>query len=278
MRVLTKQFKENWRASYDDRLERSERTHIRIFRKYYKDNYQKAIDKYDQGVIKPDLIMTTKGLTDLYIQMYQDIGIKQAKWYANNFDKFIKKSVDPNQFLDYWNQAFAKKGRDMAGLRVVSVIATARSAFQDILKKLMQDEAFMAEGAVVQARILRNKFNQVGQYQAERIVRTESALASNYATQQSALQIFPGSQMSKEWIAGSDARVRPDHARADGQIVKFDEMFLVGGEKLEYPGDPRGSAGNVINCRCSTAPIPDEDAISNVELEEIGFGMTGLRT
>ena len=251
MRVLTKQFKENWRASYDDRLEKSERTHIRIFRKYYKENYQKAIEKYDQGVIKPDLIMTTKSLTDLYIQMYQDIGIKQAKWYASNFDKFIKKSVDPNQFLDYWNQAFAKKGRDMAGVRVVSVIATARSAFQDILKKLMQDEAFMAEGAVVQARILRNKFNQVGQYQAERIVRTESALASNYATQQSALQIFPGSQMSKEWIAGSDARVRPDHARADGQIVKFDEMFLVGGEKLEYPGDPRGSAGNVINCRCS---------------------------
>ena len=129
-----------------------------------------------------------------------------------------------------------------------------------------------------QSRILRTKFNEVGQYQAERIVRTESALASNYATQQSALQIFPGSQMSKEWIAGSDARVRPDHAEADGQIVKFDEMFIVGGEKLEYPGDPRGSASNVINCRCSTAPIPDEDAISNVELEEIGFGMTGQRT
>lgn len=99
MRVLTKQFKENWRASYDDRLERSERTHIRIFRKYYKDNYQKAIEKYEQGVIKPDLIMTTREMTDLYIQMYQDIGIKQAKWYANNFDKFIKKVLTQ---INFW--------------------------------------------------------------------------------------------------------------------------------------------------------------------------------
>jgi uncharacterized protein with gpF-like domain len=136
----------------------------------------------------------------------------------------------------------------------------------------------MAEGADAQARILRRKFKEVSQHQALRIVRTESALAANFATQQTARQIFPGSQMSKEWIAGSDARVRPAHQEADGQIVRFDEDFLVGGESLAYPGDPRGSAGNVINCRCSTAPIPDEDAISNIELEEIGLGLSGQRT
>ena len=166
----------------------------------------------------------------------------------------------------------------MAGVRVVSVIATARKVFQQTIQKLMTDESFMAEGADAQARILRRKFKEVSQYQALRIVRTESALAANFATQETARQIFPGSQMSKEWIAGSDARVRPAHREADGQIVKFDEDFLVGGESLAYPGDPRGSAGNVINCRCSTAPIPDEDAISNVELEEIGFGLSGQRT
>ncbi len=277
-RVLSKQFKENWRKAYEDRLSKSEKTQIRIFRKYYTDNYNTAIEKFQLGQINPELIMNVNEMTELYKQMYLDIGIKQGKWYATNFDKYLKKGVDFRQFLDYWNQAFAEKGEEMAGVRVVSVIATARKVFQQTIQKLMTDESFMAEGADAQARILRRKFKEVSQYQALRIVRTESALAANFATQETARQIFPGSQMSKEWIAGSDARVRPAHREADGQIVKFDEDFLVGGESLAYPGDPRGSAGNVINCRCSTAPIPDEDAISNVELEEIGFGLSGQRT
>jgi len=31
----------------------------------------------------------------------------------------------------------------------------------------------------------------------------------------------------------------------------MDEPFIIGGESLDYPGDPSGSAANVINCRCS---------------------------
>lgn len=278
MRIITKQFKENWRTAFDARLQKSEKTQIRIFRKYYQDNYNKGLDKFiETNQIAPELVMKQDELRALYIQMYLDIGLKQAKWYATNFDKYIKKGVDFDTFLDYWNQAFAEKGAEMAGVRVVTIMATAKKVFVNLIQKFMRDEAFMAEGAVVQARILKNKFREVSQYQAERIVRTESTLAANYATQQSALQIFPGSQMSKEWISAQDERVRFDHSQADGQIVKFNEFFLVGGERLEYPGDPRGSAGNVINCRCSTAPIPDEDAISNVELEEIGFGLVGQR-
>jgi len=278
MRRLSKQFKENWREAYEDRLTKSEKTQIRIFRKYYNDSYNKAIDKFSLGQINPELIMNVISMTGLYKQMYLDIGIKQGKWYATNFDKYLKKGVDFRQFLDYWNQAFAKKGEEMAGIRVVSVIATARKVFQQTIQKLMSDETFMAEGTDAQARILKRKFKEVSQYQAVRIVRTESALAANFATQETARQIFPGSQMKKEWIAGSDARVRPAHREADGQIVNFDADFLVGGQYLAYPGDPRGSAGNVINCRCSTAPIPDEDAISSVELDEIGFGLVGQRT
>jgi hypothetical protein len=38
----------------------------------------------------------------------------------------------------------------------------------------------------------------------------------------------------------------------------MDKNFLVGGEELAYPGDSRGSAANVINCRCTNAPFPKE--------------------
>jgi hypothetical protein len=35
----------------------------------------------------------------------------------------------------------------------------------------------------------------------------------------------------------------------------MDEPFEVDGELLDYPGDPTGSAANVINCRCAVGYI-----------------------
>jgi hypothetical protein len=57
-----------------------------------------------------------------------------------------------------------------------------------------------------------------------------------------------------------DNRTREDHAAADGQRVPVGEPFIVGGESLEFPGDPAGSPEQVINCRCSTVLVrPGED-------------------
>lgn len=54
----------------------------------------------------------------------------------------------------------------------------------------------------------------------------------------------------KRWVTMHDDRVREGHALADGQEVPLGSPFVVDGEYLQYPGDPRGSAGNVVNCRC----------------------------
>ncbi len=62
----------------------------------------------------------------------------------------------------------------------------------------------------------------------------------------------------KEYLAVQDDRTRDAHAEADGQIVGIDESFIVDGEELQYPGDPSGDAGNVINCRCSILPVISE--------------------
>lgn len=62
-----------------------------------------------------------------------------------------------------------------------------------------------------------------------------------------------GIEMTREWLAVHDARTRHAHGMADGQRVAVDEPFIVGGEKLMFPGDTsHGASGwNIYNCRCS---------------------------
>lgn len=51
------------------------------------------------------------------------------------------------------------------------------------------------------------------------------------------------------WVSQRDERVRDDHWDADGQIVALNEPFVVGDEKLDFPGDPSASPAQTANCR-----------------------------
>lgn len=88
---------------------------------------------------------------------------------------------------------------------------------------------------------------------ADTIARTEALAALNggaYRAGQARQDVF-GEALHKQWIATPDQRVRPSHWLADGQVVSLDEPFRVGGERLQFPHDPRGSAAETINCRCT---------------------------
>lgn len=65
----------------------------------------------------------------------------------------------------------------------------------------------------------------------------------------------------KVWLATEDTRTRPTHAEADGQRTLLSEPFRVGGAALLFPGDPRGPAQEVIQCRCTFLPITLGDPI-----------------
>lgn len=59
----------------------------------------------------------------------------------------------------------------------------------------------------------------------------------------------------KEWLSAFTPTSREDHVTASLQVVGLDEPFSVGGELLMYPGDPSGSASNIINCLCDVLPV-----------------------
>lgn len=57
-----------------------------------------------------------------------------------------------------------------------------------------------------------------------------------------------GADVLKQWDAALDANTRTSHQHVDGEIREVDEKFSNG---LMFPSDPKGSAAEVINCRCA---------------------------
>jgi len=97
--------------------------------------------------------------------------------------------------------------------------------------------------------------DRMPQYRREAIARTETIRASNEGSFE---QFREWGVQKKEWLSTIDNRTRRedfDHAEPNGQVVGIDEDFDVSGEKLRFPGDPRGSPGNTINCRCTVLPV-----------------------
>ncbi len=59
-----------------------------------------------------------------------------------------------------------------------------------------------------------------------------------------------GRSLQKRWRAEHDDRVRATHRAVDGVTLPLYQPFLVGEDMLMFPGDPMGSADEVVNCRC----------------------------
>lgn len=91
------------------------------------------------------------------------------------------------------------------------------------------------------------------------ISRTETHSAMQFASQQAAYR--SGLMLRKHWNTVQDEKIRDfnnglfSHRAMHGSIVPIDGTFSVprrggGFEAILFPGDPEGSAGNIIHCRC----------------------------
>ena len=159
---------------------------------------------------------------------------------------------------------FARRMRDWMrtnGARKVTQIAgttedQATSIINDAVARA-SDEGLGQDGIgkLVESAI-RDEGGVISRHRARVIARTETHTASQAANNEAAAAT--GLQLRKEWLAAGGGDTRDDHSDADGQTVAMNDPFDVGGERLMYPGDPSGSAENVINCRCAVGFVPVE--------------------
>jgi uncharacterized protein with gpF-like domain len=101
------------------------------------------------------------------------------------------------------------------------------------------------------AKRIESVFDYSGKVRSFVIARTEVLGASNYA----AFSVYDRLGVPyKGWVTTMDGRQRDTHGDANGQIRPLAEPFDIGDSQLMYPGDPTGSAREVINCRCTIVP------------------------
>lgn len=110
-------------------------------------------------------------------------------------------------------------------------------------------------------RQLVNRIPKLAATRAKIIAETEVHSATQFGAYNAALR--SGRLLRKVWNTVEDDQVRDfqqgaqySHRLAEGQQKPLDNSFQIphisgGTESLRFPGDPEGSAGNIIHCRCA---------------------------
>jgi hypothetical protein len=230
---------------------------LKTYSPKFKKELQRQVDVYcdtqDLNAINDKKIKKT--IQNLHIAM----GVKMAQITEKNVSKSVKGYFGPEEFKSKQTDLFTYvmlTYLEMKGLDQISaeITQTTKNQIQQYLIKSVE------EGLTLQETIKLLKTAGITDYRAEMIARTETGRAANIGSMVGTAAT--GLVTMKEWIAARDNRTRRvprdmfDHYHMDGIKVAFDEKFNVktkngGFEPMLHPCDPSGSAGDVINCRCT---------------------------
>lgn len=161
----------------------------------------------------------------------------------------------------------AKKRRATLEARSIEAFADiSKTTTEKIMKVIEQGMETAASWSEIRDQIVEVGSTSLGR--AETIARTETLIANSIgqaAAMNDAATVIP--DLYKVWVNAGDDRVRgnpkglypdseTDHWSLQGEGVPYNEQFTNG---LRYPRDTKGSAGEVINCRCTMIAISKQD-------------------
>ena len=147
------------------------------------------------------------------------------------------------------------------GYKITQIINTTRDQITRAIDRGVRDGLSVDEIAAT----MRQTVPALSRTRAHIIARTEVHTAAMYASE--AVAKTAVAPMNKRWVSVFDSRTR-DFGEGDGVVDEFnhrimnevtvgpDQLFEVPSkngavELMTGPGDPNGSAANVISCRCS---------------------------
>lgn len=217
------------------------------------------IDRYEARdvVALPDDATST--LSDMLRGLYAS-AIRDAGEIVVDGEKdcFLAFKQDAETF---WQQFVEDFFRQWGGLKIQYIAETTRLQIMEMIREGQEQGLGIAEIA----RNMREKVPELSALRSSVIARTETHSAAQYGQMRTAQQ--SSRPLVKRWSSAEDYRTR-DFGEGDGVVdshnhrvmhgvtVPMDQPFLVPtkfgtSEPLMHPGDPAGTAGNVINCRCA---------------------------
>lgn len=188
------------------------------------------------------------GLTRIFEARLEAVAMASAKLVFEELG--TEKSAGPyeTKFISLFEIAQAAIRSWLVSYGAAKVTQILENTRLQIRRSLVRGHDQDEPPRVLARRIRDETGGLIARRRAETIARTETHIAANVGSNEAAHAT--GLKMQKEWCATEDERTRPDHHEADGQRVDKDADFIVGGERLRFPGDPKGSARQIINCRC----------------------------
>ena len=188
--------------------------------------------------------------------------LERAMWprfrsVINAFALYAFNRKQDKQFEELIRQFLVREG----AREVVRINETTRARIRKVIIDSQVDGAGVN---VVAAAIRKEMQGAFSRRRARVIARTETHNAASYANHEVARELdIPGKR--KRWSAIRGPRTRKHHDDVNGQTVDFDADFIVPYRGVPYsmarPGDPRGGAANVINCRCASIVIAADDIV-----------------
>lgn len=163
-------------------------------------------------------------------------------------EREINKQVNKTDF-DYEAYIAEYIASELFTQAIESIVTTFYDDIQSVISAGIARQATRKEIQKDILDIMATKSN----YRAETIAITETSKASSFASfkRASDMQNDLGLNMQKQWIAVQDSRTRNAHLAMRGKpAIGMNEMFIVGGEKMDRPHASGASAGNTIRCRC----------------------------
>lgn len=188
------------------------------------------------------------------INVYQQCGSETAAQTYGKIEQQQSKSDMQALYLQ-WMKNYAE---NQTGNRITLISGTTEDRFKQIVKEQVligENEGYSIDKI---AANIQKQLNISNAYRAVRIARTETVSASNAGSLAGAKA--SNLPLKKVWLATKTGNTRHSHEDMNGVSVEMAENFnvpiyegnnLLGHEPMQHPGDPSGSAGNVINCRCT---------------------------
>lgn len=228
----------------------------------------RAFNNFDETISKRTKAIDDDDFLDIFEHQLNDLESQALDEIKNTFgifseiseisyDLFLKSPLLPNspaiqRIKDRKSNGRravleARKLESFAGITET----TTEMILEDITKGMKQSETIQQ----ISRRVREYQLKEIIPRRAETIARTEvlgavshgQSIAADDAEKE--LEI----ELEKTWIAAGDKRCRQSHKALDGEKKPKKEAFSNG---LMYPRDPKGSAKETINCRCTWLVFP----------------------